>query len=251
MKREIIILLVAMSAIAFSTIIVVDVGSRISFSSMVNYSTGNLTVIKISVENTGSLKCTAQAKAEDGEQKFWSERVEMEPGDYEELKIYYLSPYRDAKNLSVYVYFCDEVRKVGSVRAMPSSARPGKPMAEVHEDGRHVYVKGNAIVIPFNNPANVIIPTINSTSEAVARIYYPEPMSGNLTFILTNGTSYSIITVMPSHGFPWIPAVFISATAFAFYLFARKHLHGRPGRAENGRRHPAKGKRRAKRKNKA
>ncbi len=253
MKAWLVALLISsmMSAIAAATVIAVTVGNDISFSSVLEAKHGNITTILVSVENTGSLKCRAQAKVEDGEQKFWSEKADIEPGGYVTLPVYYVSPYNESRNLSVYVYFCDYMRKIGSLTAEPSGMKKGDVRVEITEGKGFIKMKGNATVIPFNNPLNVNIPTEHVNGEKVVRIYYPEHYMGNITFILSNGTAYQLVTVEPSRNVPWIPIAAGLAAIAAFYALLRMLLHGRPGRAENGRRHPAKGKRRAKRKNKA
>ena len=244
-------IIIGLSSLAFSAIITITVDDRISFESYTQTLNGSVDEVIVSIENTGSVTCPAQAKLYDGKQRFWSERVEMKPGGIEALRIYYLSPYNSSHQGKVYVYFCDEVREVANLTLHPSDARQGKVDISIRIHGNRIEAKGNATVIPFDNPSNFNIPSFRVEGKAVKEIYYPTMLSTNVTFLVTNGTHYQLVVVEPekSSAWPWVAAG-VGLVAMIFYALRGMLKHG-PGKGKDGRHNSKKGKGRGKKAHKA
>ncbi len=201
MRGALLLALILGSALSAATIIKVVVSDKISY--VVDYTKaipGDYWVFIGNVENTGSVTCPARMKLETPSGKFWTEEVVMDPGDFHLFSLPYITNETEEGNVTI--YFCDEVRPVGSYNITPTSLTMAEMDAKASILSDRVMITGtNITAIPIA-PKNFVMPITAVNGTAAVEYEYPGEFNGTLRLLVFNSTNYGFIEAKRVHEIP-------------------------------------------------
>ena len=233
MKRLLAFLMV--SAIAFPAIIEVTVTDTMNVvANYINMTNNGTYIVKMNVENPGSVSCPVQAKLVAGKSRIWSKQELLNPGDIAVLEIPYFTSKEE--NVSVYLHYCDEYKRVWNFTAEPSKMEFKNISLPVRAKPGELVVPEGWAAMPYGNPQNWIIES-SPTGGELKIIEGPKP-GDNITLVLSNGTAYTVEKVqLPKPMPPWV----LPFVAFIIGIGVG-YAGGSLGKVHEGRKNPERGK---------